>query len=258
MIRGRHRVNGAVDRLSYIGHSTTLVRLDGTSLLTDPVLRDWIGPLRRQAPPVEEELSAADAVLVSHLHRDHLDLPSLRQLPPTTPLIVPRGAAGIASKAGADRIWEVALGQTISVGAVTVTAVPALHDGRRTPWGKPADALGYVIAGGGRRVYFAGDTELYDEMSELRPLDLALLPVWGWGPSLNAGHLDPAGAARALALLRPRLAVPIHWGTFYPLGLRRLRHDRLSMPPIEFERFAAELAPEVEVHVLQPGEMIDL
>src|SRR4029450_6712008 len=97
------------------------------------------------------ELSAADAVLVSHLHRDHLDLPSLRQLPSTTPLIVPRGAAGVASKAGADRISEVALGQTISVGAVTVPAVPALHDGRRTPWGKPADALGDVIAGGGRR-----------------------------------------------------------------------------------------------------------
>ena len=78
--------------------------------------------------------------------------------------------------------------------------------------GRPADALGYVIAGGGRRVYFAGDTELFEEMSELRPIDLALLPVWGWGPSLNPGHLDPAGAARALALLRPRVAVPIHWG----------------------------------------------
>ena len=96
-----------------------------------------------------------------------------------------------------------------------MTAVPALHDGRRTPVGQAGeDALGYVIAGGGRRVYFAGDTELFEEMSGLRPLDLALLPVWGWGPSLNPGHLDPAGA-RALALLRPRVAVPIRLGTFY-------------------------------------------
>jgi L-ascorbate metabolism protein UlaG (beta-lactamase superfamily) len=141
------------DRLTYVGHSTTLVRLGGTSLLTDPALRGWIGPLRRHgSPPGGEPTTAPDAVLVSHLHRDHLDLPSLRRLPPDTPLVVPRGAAAVASKTGAREIREIALGQTISVGALKVTAVPALHDGRRAPWGKPADALGYVIAGSGRRV----------------------------------------------------------------------------------------------------------
>jgi L-ascorbate metabolism protein UlaG (beta-lactamase superfamily) len=90
-------------------------------------------------------------------------------------------------------------------------------------------------------------------MADLAPLDVALLPVWGWGTSVGPGHLDPAGAARTLTLLRPRVAVPIHWGTFFPLGLRRMRPDRLSQPPLEFARLAGELAPQVRVRIVQPG-----
>ena len=257
--QARARVSLMSDGLTYVGHSTTLVRIDGATLLTDPVLRSRIGPLRRHGAAPDAGLRGApDAVLVSHLHRDHLDLPSLRRLAPGTPLVVPRGGARVASRAGATEVVELGTWDQISVGSVTVTAVPAVHDGRRSRWGPHRKALGYVIADGGRRVYFAGDTALYQEMSELRPLDLALLPVWGWGPSLSHGHLDPAGAARALALLRPRVAVPIHWGTFYPLGLRRLRPDRLTAPPHEFARHAAKLAPDVEVRVLEPGEATEL
>jgi L-ascorbate metabolism protein UlaG (beta-lactamase superfamily) len=248
-----------VDRLTWVGHSTVLLRIDGTSVLTDPMLRGWLGPLRRHGTPPGPELRRGpDVVLISHLHRDHLDLPSLRRLAPGTPLVVPRGAAALASKASTGEIREIHRGETMSIGTLTVTAVPALHDGRRGRWGRRAVALGFVIAGGSRRVYFAGDTELFSEMSDLRPLDLALLPVWGWGPTLSPGHLDPAGAARALRLLRPRVAVPIHWGTFYPLGLRRLLPAPLSDPPLEFARRARELAPEVEARVLKPGEMMDL
>ena len=248
-----------MDRLTYIGHATTLLRLDGFSVLTDPMLRGWLGPLRRQGPAPPTELPRiADAVLISHLHRDHLDLPSLRRFPSSTPRVAPHGAAGLVAKGGGDRIREIRLGQTISVGTIEVTAVPASHDGHRDRWGAQIDPLGYVISGGGRRVYFAGDTDSFDGMADLRPLDLALLPVWGWGPSVGVGHLDPARAARALRLLRPRVAVPIHWGTFYPAGLSRLRPDPLSQPPREFKRLAAELAPEVRVEVLEPGSEMPL
>jgi L-ascorbate metabolism protein UlaG (beta-lactamase superfamily) len=89
-------------------------------------------------------------------------------------------------------------------------------------------------------------------------LDVALLPVWGWGPSLGAGHLDPERAARAAALLAPRIAIPIHWGTFFPLGLARLRSSLVQAPPREFARRAAELAPQVDVRVLSPGESTSL
>ena len=243
-----------MDRLTYVGHATTLLRLDDSSILTDPMLRGGLGPLRRQGPPPERDLpKVPDVVLISHLHRDHLDLPSLRRLPVSTPLVVPRGAARWAGKAGSDDIREIGRGETISVGGIEVTAVPAVHDGHRDWWGQQIEPLGYLISRGGLTAYFAGDTDLFDGMSDLGALDLALLPIWGWGPSVGPGHLDPESAARALKLLRPRLSVPIHWGTFYPAGLRRLRPDPLARPPLEFARMARELAPEVEVRVLEPG-----
>ncbi len=80
------------------------------------------------------------------------------------------------------------------------------------------------------------------------------MPIWGWGPSLGPGHLDPRRAAEALALLRPRVAVPIHWGTYYPVQATRLRLPAFLREPVwTFERLAAELAPEVEVRVLEVG-----
>jgi L-ascorbate metabolism protein UlaG (beta-lactamase superfamily) len=243
-----------MDALTYIGHATTLLRLDHASILTDPTLRRWLGPLRRQGRRPDPELpDVPDAVLISHLHRDHLDLPSLRRLPASTPLVVPLGAGRWVARAGAEHIREVGRGETISVGGVEVTAVPAVHDGRRDRWGPRIDPLGYLIGGRGRTVYFAGDTDVFPGMADLGPLDLALLPVWGWGPAVGHGHLDPERAARALKMLRPRLAVPIHWGTFYPVGLRRLRPQPLAQPPLEFARLAREVAPEVEVRILQPG-----
>lgn len=245
-----------MDRLKYIGHATTLIRLGGTVMLTDPMLRRWLGPLRRYGPPPDRELTAdLDLVLISHVHRDHLDRRSLRRLPPSTPLVVPRGAARWAASGGAEDVREIAVEQTISLGGIEVTAVRAIHDGHRDGRRGPrAEALGYLISAGTRNVYFAGDTDLFDEMSELGPIDLALLPVWGWGLSVGAGHLDPERAAKAVEMIRPRLAVPIHWGTFYPVGLRRFRPAPLAEPPLEFARQAARLAPEVEVRVLQPGD----
>jgi L-ascorbate metabolism protein UlaG (beta-lactamase superfamily) len=96
-----------------------------------------------------------------------------------------------------------------------------------------------------------------DQLADLQ-LDLALLPVWGWGPSLGEGHMDPRAAAKAAALIRPKVAVPIHWGTFFPVGLSKMRAERLTEPPKEFVAHASELAPGVEVVVLEPGGSIDL
>ena len=243
-----------MDRLTYIGHATTLIQLERGTILTDPMLRGWLGPLRRQGPPPPAGLAKVpDVVVISHLHRDHLDLPSLRRVPSKTPLVIPRGAARWAQKAGPHPMVELGRGETISVGEIEVTGVPAEHNGRRGRWGAEIQPLGYVIRSDGRTVYFAGDTDLFGEMSELGPVDVALLPVWGWGPSVGEGHLDPEKAALAAALLQPRLAVPIHWGTFYPAGVRRLHPEPLARPPHEFARLARALAPEVEVRVLEPG-----
>src|SRR5690606_28842944 len=120
-------------------------------------------------------------------------------------------------------VREVAAGEQTEVAGVPIAATPAVHDGRRHPLAAPGEAVGYVVGPPGRRVYFAGDTDIFDGMADLADgLDLALVPVWGWGPSLGPGHLDPDAAAAALRLLRPRLAVPIHWGTLFPFALDRL------------------------------------
>ncbi|HET9675875.1 MAG TPA: MBL fold metallo-hydrolase, partial [Solirubrobacterales bacterium] len=144
------------------------------------------------------------------------------------------------------------------VGALTVSAVEAHHAGGRRRFAKEAEAIGFLVHGR-RRIYFAGDTDFFPGMENLDPqLDLALLPIWGWGPTIGEGHLDPAGAARAAAALSPRLAVPIHWGTFYPLGLNRFRGDPLRLPGREFAARMRELAPHVETRVLSPGESTSL
>jgi L-ascorbate metabolism protein UlaG (beta-lactamase superfamily) len=119
-------------------------------------------------------------------------------------------------------------------------------------------ALGYLIRGS-HQIYFAGDTDLFEGMATLAPgLDIALVPIWGWGPSLGPGHLDPRRAVEALRLLQPLLAVPIHWGTYAPLGFGCLQTALLTDPITEFRRLAAELTPEVEVHVLGLGATLHL
>lgn len=201
-------------------------------------------------------------MLISHLHLDHLDPRSLRELDKDTEVVVPAGARDVVRRLGFQQVYEVVAGDEIRSRGVRIAATHAEHPGRRRPQrlgGPEADTLGFVVEAGGRRVYFAGDTDAFPEMEEqIGQTDAALLPVWGWGPTLGAGHLDPQSAAQVAARLRPRVAVPIHWGTFFPVGLKRVRPDRLTEPPHEFARYAGELAPDVDVRVLEPGSSTDL
>jgi L-ascorbate metabolism protein UlaG (beta-lactamase superfamily) len=247
------------ERLTWVGHATVLLEIGGVRLLTDPLLRTRLGHLRRHGtPPSPEATRDIDAVLVSHVHLDHLDMRSLRSVGPGARAIAPRGAGRLLRKIGFSAIDELAPGEGVTVGEATITALPAVHPGRRRPLGPEIGTLGYDIAGA-QRVYFAGDTELFDDMRSLAGrFDVALLPVWGWGPSLGPGHMDPLGAAQAVALVRPLVAVPIHWGTFFPVGLEALRGSALVEPPRIFARHVAELAPEVEVRVLAPGDGLAL
>lgn len=108
---------------------------------------------------------------------------------------------------------------------------------------------------GDQTVYFAGDTDLFEGIEEIAPdVSLALLPVWGWGSSIGPGHLDPERAATAVRLLAPEIAVPIHWGTFAPIGLvSRLATNRTA-PAIDFQRLASLSAPQTDVRILRPGQ----
>ncbi|MFF8841489.1 MBL fold metallo-hydrolase [Streptomyces sp. NPDC015127] len=250
--------------ITWWGHATCTIEDSGVRVLTDPLLVRRLAHLRRRRgalPP--PEATAVEAVLVSHLHSDHLHLPSLARLVPGTRLVVPHGAARsvpglrrVAASAGLC-VTEVAPGDEVRVADVRIRAVPALHDGRRLPLGPHrSPALGYVVSGEAD-TYFAGDTGLFDSMAdEVGPVDVALLPVGGWGPYLGHGHLDAGRAAQALASLAPRAAVPVHYGTYWPIGMDGIRPHEFYAPGDEFVRKAARLAPKVAVHRLGHGERV--
>jgi L-ascorbate metabolism protein UlaG (beta-lactamase superfamily) len=238
--------------LTWVGHSTVLVEANGTRLLTDPLLRPRVAHLRRVAGSVAALDGELDAVLVSHVHYDHLDLPSLERLR-AKQFVVPRGAGRILRRRGLEPVVELAEDDELAVGGLTVRATHAVHAARRV-LGAAVPSLGYLVSGSAR-VYFPGDTELFDGMRRLAPVDVALLPVAGWGPRTGRGHLDPERAAEALRLLQPRVAIPIHWGTYLRVLMNR-DGERLRAPAERFRRRAAEVAPEVTVRILEPGEQL--
>ena len=216
----------AADRLTWLGHATVLLELGGARFVTDPVLRARVAHLRREVPR-PRPVGRLDGVLISHGHHDHLDLPSLRRLDRSAPVLAPPDSSW-ALRLGGHAVRTMAPGDEVELAGVRVRAVRAAHDGRRVPLGAATSAIGFVAAG----VYFAGDTEPFPEMAEL------------------AGTRE---AAEALAMLRPTLAVPIHWGTY-----RRIGHRGTGDPAREFVAHAAELAPDVRIAVLQPGGSVEI
>jgi L-ascorbate metabolism protein UlaG (beta-lactamase superfamily) len=244
--------------LRYVGHATVLLELPGLRVLTDPFLRDRLGPLRRHGPiPTPEALGPIDVVVVSHAHPDHFDRASLAKLHGDPLVIVPRGLAGTVRRAGL-RAREVVVGESVGVAPRwSILAVPARH--WRWPAAPQVATIGYVIEGPGRSgIYFAGDTAPFSGMAAFaHRVDVALLPVGKWGPHVGPGHLSPQTAAEAARDLGARFAVPIHWGTLYPARLERFRR-RLTEPAASFETLSRRIAPQTDVRLLAPGETASL
>jgi len=243
-----------VGSIQYVGHATVFVDLDGVRLLTDPMLRNRVAHLRRATRVSPRAVRGVDAVLISHGHYDHLDLPSLEKLGKKLPIVVPRGLGGLLRKKRFASVLEVEAGETLSIGDVQIRAVPAEHDRGRAPFGASADPVGYVISGSSS-IYFAGDTDLFDDMAGLGPVDVGLIPIWGWGPGLGGGHLDPERAAEAVALIGPKIVIPIHWGTYFPIHLGLTgKPGFVDLPPVAFAAALKDRAPDVELRVLRVGE----
>lgn len=247
--------------VTWWGHASTTVEIGGVRVATDPLLGDRLLHLRRFAPSPPQHAYDADLVLLSHLHHDHLHLPSLRQVASGVPILVPRGGEPLLRSVGLDRVHGVEPGEVVDVAGVRVTALPATHDHRRG-WSSNVTAhpLGFRVDGAGRSFWFPGDTELRDDMTEVGHVDLALVPIGGWGPTLEDGHMDPAAGTEAARRVGATTAVPVHWGTFWPWGLRHVlrgNHHRLFTTP--GQRFL-DLMAQRDLHAVLPahGERVEL
>ena len=245
--------------VTWWGHAATTVEIGGTRVATDPLLSDRLLHLRRLTPSPEQHAYDADVVVVSHLRHDHLHLPSLRQFDAGVPILVPRGGEPLLASVGLDRVQGVVPGEVGDVAGARITVLPATHDGSRGPHSKvTGPALGFRFDADGRSAWFPGDTELREDMAQVGPVDLALVPIGGWGPTLEDGHMDPVAGAEAVRLVGASTAVPVHWGTFWPWGLRHVlrdNHHRLFTTP--GERFLDLLEP-TGIHALVPdhGERV--
>ena len=251
--------------MTYVGHGTVLIEMDGVRILTDPSLRRWTGALRRYGPlPDPATARHIDAVLISHLHLDHLDPSSLKMISKSAVVIGPPLVGRTIHKVGFKTVIETRRETVLHVGDVDVVAVHAAHTRRRWVLSPPTEPLGFLIQGSAT-IYFAGDTALFDGMEDLHDrIDVALLPIETWGVRPPEGrHLSPRTATKALSLLKPRLAIPIHWGTLYLPGSAYAGKQatyawfqKTRKRPEAFVAMAAEAAPEVDVRLLDPGESL--
>jgi L-ascorbate metabolism protein UlaG (beta-lactamase superfamily) len=240
--------------VTWLGHATALVEMDGTRILTDPALTARLAHLRRHHEVDVPAIGRPDVVLISHAHLDHLHLPSLRMLGRDIDLVVPEGAGRFLRRHGFRHVRETRAGRTLDLPGVTIEVVPAVHGSRRGPHSRvAADAVGYVVRSGSGSVYFPGDTDLFDEMGALGAVDVALLPIWGWGSSLGPGHLDPSTAARATELVQPQLVLPIHWGTYSPIALRRGEPEWLRSPATRFRGELDRAGAGERLALVDPG-----
>jgi L-ascorbate metabolism protein UlaG (beta-lactamase superfamily) len=251
-------------QVTWWGHATCTISIAGVRVLTDPVFTARVAHLHRPVAPVPpDEAHEADVAIVSHLHADHLHLPSLRRLADGTRVVAPLGTARLLARRLpelAARVEEVEPGAAVQVGDVEIVATPAAHDGHRLP-GSPhrGPALGFVLRAAGTSVWFAGDTGLFDGIAEIGPVDIAVVPVGGWGPTLGRHHLDPVQAAEAVRRVAAHDAIPIHYGTFWPQGLRTAAPAQFRAKCLEpGRRFVDALTDIARAHAIAPCTSVEI
>jgi N-acyl-phosphatidylethanolamine-hydrolysing phospholipase D len=260
------RANGSEPTVTWVGHATFLIQLDGMNILTDPHWGGSVGPLRvagmrRLVPPgiPFDDLPHIDAVVISHDHWDHLDAATVKRLAQRDAprFFVPLGIKAWLSGLGVDHVVELDWWQSESLGRVTFALTPAQHssgraftDQNRRLWGS------WVLTDGQKRLFFAGDTGYHHEFGEIArrwgPFDIAALPIGGYSAfeRHHPGHLNPEESVQAFEDLGARLLVPMHWGTF------ETNHEPFREPPDRLMREALRRGIEEHVAILSPGQTI--
>jgi L-ascorbate metabolism protein UlaG (beta-lactamase superfamily) len=244
-------------RVTWLGHSGTLLELDGVRVLTDPSWSErssplpWIGPRHWFAPPIAlRDLPPIDAVVISHDHYDHLDyatIVAMKDWP--TKFVVPLGIGAYLERWGvpSERIAELDWWQRTKVRELEIVCTPARHASGRTPFDRDQTLwASYALIGPEHRAYFSGDTGMFNAMREIGrrygPFDLTLIEVGQYHAGWPDWHIGPEQAVEAHAQLRGRVMIPIHWG-----ALQLAYHGWTE--PVERVLAAAE---RVHAHVVVP------
>jgi L-ascorbate metabolism protein UlaG (beta-lactamase superfamily) len=251
--------------VTWWGHASVTVEMRGVRIGVDPLLADRLIHLRRRGASPGEEASQADVVVISHLHGDHLHLPSLRRFGPGLTLVLPKGGEPVVKSLVDLDLRAVVPGDVIEVAGARIEVLEAAHDGSRSgkvPSRISGPALGFRVEAGSRSFWFPGDTELHDAMSKVAPVDLALVPIGGWGPTLGDGHMSPEHGAESVGRVGATWSIPVHWGTFWPVGLERLmprNHHNLFVTPGEtFTKAVRDQHIATEVVMPESGERVVL
>jgi N-acyl-phosphatidylethanolamine-hydrolysing phospholipase D len=257
--------------VTWVGHSSVLIQLDGRNILTDPMWSERASPVqfagpRRWVPPAVgfAELPPLDIVLLSHNHYDHLDDATVRRLTrahPQATWILPLGLAGFVQQRGARQVIELDWWQEHATPALRIVATPALHFSSRGIGDRGATLwCGFALAAAsGRRVFFAGDTGFHPEFARIGercgPFDVALMPIGAYEPRwfMRYLHMNPEEAVAAFRAVNARVMVPIHWGTF------KLTDEAMDEPPVRARAAwnAARLPPD-RYRQLAHGETLTL
>lgn len=241
-------------KITWVGHATFLIEMEGEFLLTDPNFSNKVlGLPRLQAPGLKpEDLPSLSAIPVTHAHYDHLDIFSYKYFSIHTPLIVPEGLGKFFQKFLPNPVTEIPPWSEYRLENIQIFTVPVKHQGFRLSGLTYRGTTGFIFKKEDLSIFFPGDTAYsnhFSEISKAHKIDIALLPIGAYEPKwlMKNRHMNPEEALKAFEDLKARVMIPYHWGTF------RISAEKPEAPLEWLKKILSE-KPDERVKILRPGE----